>query len=239
MQFEAAFAQRKPNLKAINISKPTAQNFLPYNEGSIINFSNAQLKFPVGCLYQNLKFRIGSTDTENGQLSPTYQIHNTRTSLHSDMEIAILPSVKIPDSMRSKVFMAYCKNNDARISNLGGSFRSDGYFSCKNIDFGNYCLKYDVTPPTIKNITTTRNKKSRPTKLAFIMKDSFVAGGETALKYTATADGQFFLLEFDAKNNLLYYNFDENRVPRGEHVVVLTVTDFSGNVATYKERINF
>ncbi len=231
--------KRKLNTIVNNISKPTAQYFLPYNEGSLINFNNAQLRFPVGCLYQNLNMRLGSTDTENGQLSPTYQIQNTRTPLHSDMEIAILPTVSIPDSMRSKVFMAYCKNNDSRTSNLGGNFRSDGYFGCKNDYFGNYCLKYDVTPPTIKNITSARTKKSRPSKLAFIIKDNFVAGGETALKYNATADGQFFLLEFDAKNNLLFYNFDENRVPSGEHVIVLTVTDFSGNVATYKERINF
>ena len=232
--------ERSGNFKSSpKVIQPLAQYFLPYNEGSLINFNNAQLRFPVGCLYQNLNLRLGSTDTENGQLSPTYQIHNTRTPLHSNMEIAILPTVSIPDSMRLKVFMAYCKNNDSRMSNLGGNFRSDGYFGCKNDYFGNYCLKYDVTPPTIKNITSARTKKSRPSKLAFIIKDNFVAGGETALKYNATADGQFFLLEFDAKNNLLFYNFDENRVPSGEHVIVLTVTDYSGNVATYKERVNF
>ncbi len=231
--------KRKTNKIVNTISKPPAQYFLPYNESSIINFNNAQLRFPVGCLYQNLNLRLGSSEIENGQLSPTYQIHNTRTPLHSDAEIAILPSVSIPDSMRSKVIMAYCKNNDAHISNLGGSFRSDGYFSVLNDDFGNYCLKYDVTPPTIRNNTSARTKKSRPTKLAFIIKDNFNGGGATALKYSATADGQFFLLEFDAKTNLLFYNLDENRVTSGEHDLVVTVTDFSGNVATYKERITF
>jgi len=232
--------KRKPNAVTTNFSKPIAQYFLPFNEGSLINFNNAQLQYPAGCLYQNLNLRLGSTETENGQLSPTYQIQNTRTPLHTDFEIAIQPSASLPDSMRGKVFMAYCKNNDSKISNLGGSFRSDGFFSCKNDEFGNYCLKYDTTAPSIRlQNTKSKGHKSKPTKLAFIIKDNFYAGGETALKYTATADDQFFLLEFDAKNNLLFYNLDENRIPSGEHRVVITVTDFSGNVATFRETMLF
>lgn len=231
--------KRKSNSAINNFSKTNSQYFLPYNEGSLINFNNAQLRFPIGCLYQNLNLRLGVTETENGQLSPTYQIQDTHTPLHTDFEIAIQPTVSIPDSMRAKVFMAYCQNSDSKISNLGGSFRSDGFFSCKNDAFGNYCLKYDTTRPTIRNITSSRTKKSKPTKLAFIIKDNFYAGGETAWKYTATADDQFFLLEFDAKNNLLFYNLDENRISLGEHKVVIMVTDFSGNVATFRETMLF
>ena len=231
--------KRKLNSASNNFSDLNGQYFLPFNEGSLINFNNAQLRFPIGCLYQSLNLRLGSIETENGQLSPTFQIHDTRTPLHTDFEIAIQPTVSISDSMRAKVFMAYCRKNDSKISNLGGSFRSDGFFSCKNEAFGNYCLKYDTISPTIRNVTTNRTKKSKPTKLAFIIKDNFYAGSETALKYTATADNQFFLLEFDAKNNLLFYNLNENRIPLGEHKVIVTVTDFSGNTTTFKETMLF
>ena len=53
--------------------------------------------------------------------------------------------------------------------------------------------------------------------------------------YNGWINGQWALFEFDAKNNLLYYKFDDERLARNsQHALELIVTDSKGNTAEYR-----
>ena len=67
--------------------------------------------------------------------------------------------------------------------------------------------------------------------IRFTIKDDFSG----ISSYNGWIDGQWALFEYDAKNNLLYYNFDADRLTKNtQHTLELKVTDGKGNTAEYK-----
>ena len=46
-------------------------------------------------------------------------------------------------------------------------------------------------------------------------------------------DGQWILMEYDAKNDLLIHRFD-GRIPAGQHTLRLEVSDHVGNKKVYE-----
>ena len=52
-------------------------------------------------------------------------------------------------------------------------------------------------------------------------------------KYTPAVDGKWILMEYDEKNDLLTYFFDEH-VQAGDHIFELTAEDEIGNISNFK-----
>jgi len=68
--------------------------------------------------------------------------------------------------------------------------------------------------------------------LTFRIDDDFSGIGS----YRATINGQWFLMEYDAKTKTLRGTID-TPLPRGEHDFRLTVTDRKNNRTTYQAKI--
>ncbi len=210
--------------------------FLPYDQISLLQPVGAEIRFPLGCLYDNLYMKFGTTQRESGTFSSVYHLHNTNTPLHRDFEIAIAPQ-NLPDSLRQKAFVAYCERDDERTYNCGGSWRNDGYLSAQDNNFGNYCIMLDTIAPTITPVSFQTDLKAL-SKISFKIKDNFEPMGEgTTFKYRATVDNQFLLMEYDAKYATIFHNLNENKIPKGEHIFKLEVTDFSGNKRIFERSI--
>ena len=61
-----------------------------------------------------------------------------------------------------------------------------------------------------------------------------IADNLTGIKtYRGTVDGKWIAMQFEYKNAMLFYEFDEH-VTKGKHTFVLEVTDGKNNVRTYK-----
>ena len=210
--------------------------FLPYDESSLLQPDGAEIRFPVGCLYENLYMKFGITQRESGTFSSVYHIHNTNTPLNRDFDIAIQPQ-NLPDSLRQKAFVAYCERDDERTYNVGGLWRNDGFLSAQNNNFGNYCIMIDTIAPSITAVSFSTDLGSL-SKISFKIKDNFEPMGDgTTLKYRATLDDHFLLMEYDAKYATIFYNLNENKIPAGKHQFKLEVTDFSGNKRIFERTI--
>jgi hypothetical protein len=62
---------------------------------------------------------------------------------------------------------------------------------------------------------------------------------QTTLKsFNAYLNGEWILMEYDAKNNLLVYNFD-NRLKKGKNKFILKLKDALGNVTEYEADLVF
>jgi hypothetical protein len=86
-----------------------------------------------------------------------------------------------------------------------------------------------ITPINIKNGANMSGIKD----IRFKIKDDF-SGINT---YNGWIDGQWALFEYDAKNDLLFYNFDAGRLTKNtQHTLELKVTDNKGNTAEYKAK---
>ncbi len=218
-------------------SQPKEYNyFLPYNEPSLIKVDGAKFFFSKGSFYENVYLKLAQT-TEGGTYgtySPTYHVHDAEMPIQWQMAVSIKP-IGLPDSLKGKAFIAYCPKNQTSIFNCGGGWSDEGYLVSKNNRFGRYCIMIDQMPPNITPVRFQYDMR-KSAKMSFRIQDNFEStGGGEGLKYRATVDESWILMEFDAKSNLLFHQFDE-RISPGEHVLRIEVTDNRRNVGIYETR---
>lgn len=204
---------------------------LPYNEESIIDNYPLFLHFPEGAFYENLYLKYHASEERSSDVySAVHSIHRPSTPVHRYFNIGI-QSTSVPDSLRSKAFIAFC-DTDQEIVNSGGEWRGDTLIT-KSRSLGDYCIMLDQTPPTITPVAF-KYDMSRSSQMRFLIKDDLATGGSArGLRYRASVDGQWILMEYDYKNDLLRHRFD-GRIPSGKHQFRLEVRDDRDNVQVFE-----
>ena len=187
--------------------------------------------FPKGCFYENVYARFGSSAGDAQQYSATYHVHDPTTPIHEAFDIALKP-LNLPDSLRSKAFVAYCQRDDARTYSCGGTWDASGFLTARNNRFGNYSIEIDRTPPTITPVSFG-DKMVRSARMSFRIRDNIEGRGVT---YRAELDGKWLLMELDGKSDLLYCALQNDQITEGvEHTLNITATDDRGNVTVFED----
>lgn len=201
------------------------QYFLPAGEASIIDQAAFRLELPREALYRDCYFRYANLpDASAGRVSDTHQLHDSETPLHGTARLTITPTVQVPDSLRGHVFLGSCDAKGHWHSH-GGSWTPNGRFAANIPTFGDYALFLDTLPPTVA-IHAFSTDLRRANGFSLLVKDN-VSGGH--LTYRGTINGKWILLEYDAKNDRLTYDFADGDPGPGDHRFELTVTDARGN----------
>lgn len=221
-------------VKRGKVKEPDSKIFnyvLPYDEENQIENDGFYLFLKKGTLYENLYLKYNTTiDKSEGIYSFVHQIQDFKTPAHRYFDIGIKPSA-LPEELRDKAFIAYC-GKSKNPQNCGGKWKN-GKLQAKVRDFGNYCIMVDTQPPTIQPIRFKSNMRGY-SKMTFKVKENFdTARNIDPFKYKATVDGQWILLEYDSKNDLLIHRFDGS-IAKGSHVLRLEVTDDRGNQKVYE-----
>jgi len=187
---------------------------------------------PADALYDGIKFTCVAFDIPKGLYSKAYQIHHRGTPLHKAMTIEIAADT-LPARLREKALIVQI-DSVGKSSSVGGAYR-DGVVSASPGFFGVFAIGVDTVPPRITPVNIRNGANMRGSKnMRFTIKDDFTG----ISSYKGLINGQWALFEYDAKNNLLYYNFDADRLtPNTQHTLELKVTDGKGNTAEY--RANF
>ncbi|MEM1320028.1 MAG: M23 family metallopeptidase [Bacteroidota bacterium] len=215
--------------------KSDSYNYLlPYNEENKIDNESLYLYFPEGTFYENVYLKYhNDRERSSGLYSAVHHIHNRRTPVHRYFDLGLRPDQPLPEAQRSKAFIAHCQP-DGTVENMGGSWKN-GRLQTKTRAFGKYCIMLDQKAPTITPVAFRTTLKGY-SKMSFKIKDNFEASGRAAgLSYRATVDGQWILLEYDAKKDLLIHRFDGSIGP-GEHQLRLVVSDNRGNERLLERR---
>jgi murein DD-endopeptidase MepM/ murein hydrolase activator NlpD len=220
---------------SITNSIPKTYNYeLPYNEASLINMNGAKFFFKEGSFYNNIFLNSGVI-TEGGSYgiySPTYLISEDRNPMHYPMTVSI-QSINLPDSLKSKAFIAYCPKGGGKTYNAGGTWKEDGFLTTKSSQFGSYSIMTDLTPPSIQPLSFQADMR-KSSKISFKIKDNYESSGSAnGLSYRATVDGKWFLMEFDEKNDVLFHKFEHDEIV-GEHQLRLAVKDDRGNLKVFE-----
>ncbi len=221
-------------VKRATVKEPKSISFnylLPYDEENIVSNDGLYLYFPKRSLYENLYLKYSaSTDQSTNMYSPVHHVHEYTTPVHKYYDIGIRP-IGLPDSLRSKAFVAYCDKNN-NITNCSGKWK-EGRLVAKVRDLGDFSIMTDTKAPTIKAVNFKKNMKGF-NKMSFKVTDNFeTARNVTYFDYEATIDGRWILLEYDSKKDLLTHRFDE-QTEKGEHVLRLEVTDSRGNTKVFE-----
>ncbi|MDL2227895.1 M23 family metallopeptidase [Bacteroidales bacterium OttesenSCG-928-K03] len=208
-------------------------NFI-YNQNNEIIFDDFKLEISAGKLFDNIKFNFSKEyiDIKNIYSNVYYVGDRTITSF-SPFKISIKIDNEISDDIKPRLYMAtqnskgdwvYCSNNN-----------SNGWITTNTRNFGNFALFCDITPPTItcKSLnkdSETNISQSKEIKVTIIDKESGICS------YTPTLNNEWILMDYDAKNNLLTYSFD-NKLRKGKNIFKLVVKDNCGNISEIERKL--
>lgn len=210
---------------------PDHQYWLEYEQENIISNYHVFLHFPEGSLYQDIPMRYWRTNESSYRIfSPIHHIHHPLTPVHAPYTLGIRPTL-MPDSLRDRAFIGRCTQS-GRIINYGGEWK-DGMLVSTSLDFGDYGIFVDDTSPTIDGERFSNDMRGW-TSMRFRIGDNLPTSGMAAnLDYSASIDGQWVLMTYDAKHDRLTYVFDD--LSQGEHLFRLHVTDAMGNQTVFEQ----
>ena len=202
---------------------------MPFDRSNKFSSGNISISIPEGALYDTIYFTYKTTPGTKDMLSDLHWVNDKYTPVHKAYKISIKPSV-IPKGNESKMLIVNLAD-DQKKSALNSAW-SEGYLTSQALTFGKFYIGIDTVAPVIASnglasgaiLTGKKEIKIRIT-------DDF-----SGIKsYEPFIDGKWALFEYDQKNDLLIYRFDENRITRGtKHKLSLKVSDNVDNVSFFK-----
>ncbi|MEI7499509.1 MAG: M23 family metallopeptidase [Bacteroidota bacterium] len=198
-----------------------------YKANNQFDRSNMKLKVPKEALYDDLSFTYSVTPPTNGSYAYVHHLHDQYTPLHTWCTISIKTET-LPDHLAGKAVIVSVEPGNHFISR-GGSYEN-GWVTARIRDFGNYTIAVDTEPPVIRPINIFPNKKVKKQSSILIKISDNLSGIKL---YRGTLNGNWILMDYDEKNHLLSYLFDEHIKP-GKNQFVLMVADEVGNSSLYK-----
>jgi hypothetical protein len=207
--------------------QPTPVAFFKCNEKNSFQNDHLILYLPENILYEDLAFQLHEDDVLPGAITPTYRVQDESVPLQSYMMLSIKVEGISEELKRKALVVSHTKKDG--IYAEGGTWKGD-YIVIKTRSFGGYAVMLDTTPPSIRPINISANEDMRK-KWSIMVK---IADNLSGIKqYIPKVDGNWILMEYDKKRNLLTHHFDE-RIGPGLHTFELEVIDEVGNVSKMK-----
>jgi hypothetical protein len=195
-------------------------------------FTNGEVIFsvPGEALYDTLAFHYSREPGKGRMLSSIHHLHDVYTPLHTSCRLSIRPD-SVPASLRGKLLLARV-DDKGDLHPSGGAYEN-GFVSGQVNEFGSYAVACDTVAPMITPVNVFNGRTfSRQDTLKIRIADDFSGIGS----WQCTLNGRWVLMEYDAKNHLLFHAPDEFFAP-GKYMLELQVYDEKGNTSTYKATI--
>lgn len=202
---------------------------MPYNRTNKFSAEDVSLSIPNGALYDTLNFTYKKENGSNGMLSDLHYIHNIYSPVQKPITLSIKAKI-IPSRMESKLLLIRLDSDMSKTA--ASSSWNDGYVTADLLSFGRYYIGIDTIPPVISanGIVQGTNLSGRK-EIKIRIKDE-LSGIKS---YEPAIDGKWALFEYDQKNDVLIYHFDETRIKKGsKHNLTLRVTDNKDNTSEFK-----
>lgn len=206
---------------------------MKYNQTNSFKQETVELVIPAHALYQDLDFSFQSSPPESGSLTPFYQIASSEVPVHKAYSFSIESPEIDPVFHRKLLLVSRTKKGD--IVSAGGEYK-DGRVQAQLRSFGEFAVALDTVAPEIIPRQNISGDLGSRRMLRFTIRDD-LSGIYT---YEGYIDNQWALFEYDPKNNILSYSFDEDHIARdSEHVLELYVSDRKGNVNLVNATFNW
>ncbi len=209
--------------------KPGSANLklMSYKTDNQFEQPGVKLDLPKDALYDDLAFEYSVSAPVRGSYAGVHHLHNEYTPVHSFCTLSIKTD-NLPKNLTSKAVIVSVGTGSS-FSSRGGTWEN-GWITTKIRDFGDYTVTVDTDPPVIRPVNITPNKNIKKQSSILVKISDNLAGIKS---YRGTLNGKWILMDFDEKNHLLTYLFDEMLKP-GKNTFVLRVTDAVGNSAHYE-----
>ncbi|TAL77577.1 MAG: M23 family metallopeptidase [Bacteroidetes bacterium] len=226
LSFNVLSHTTKPDIEPTPIDKNL--KIMPFNKSNRFEAENISVSIPAGALYDTLYFSYKCTPGTKDMLSDVHLIHNIFTPVQKAYTVSIRPRI-IPKGKESKMLIVQWLDDQKQ--NALNSTWSDGYLTAEALNFGQYYIGIDTIAPYISaNGLVSGAILTGKNELKIKITDE-LSGIKS---YEPTIDGKWALFEYDQKNNVLIYRFDEKRIiPDTKHNLSLKVTDNKDNTSFF------
>lgn len=220
--------ETKPFSKAM--AKTDNAEFFEFDEENEFSKDGIELNFPENAFYQSFWFQFKEIKTDSTKYSPVYQAHNKFTPVQKSFSIEIEPK-NCPANVKQKLYIAY--SSDGKNYDYAGSEWKGDKLAASYNQLGYFTILADAENPVITPVNIANGKNiATQNSIKITIKDK-----KTGVKnYRATLNGKWILMEYDAKNNLLTYNYDD-RLVKGENLFKITVSDQLNNESVYQAKL--
>jgi len=201
--------------------------YFKYNKANIFETPELKVEIPLGSLYDNIVFQYNKTVGLKNLFSAVHYLHQPVVPLHSKIKVSI-NAANLPQKLQSKALLVRIDREGKR-SSSGGEYLN-GYVTTYTNLFDGYAIGIDTISPTI-----VYNSGNTPTKsLRFTVSDNFSGISE----YRGELNGNWVLVEWDPKNKLMVYTFDD-MLQNGKNTFILYLADSKGNKSSKKVSFNY
>lgn len=146
---------------------------------------------------------------------------------HKNYSITI-KDTDIPAHLRKKTYIAYLDGNRKRYSKTTVTENS---FRTYTRNTGKFTLVQDTLAPTIRPINFTEGKWISNEKNLRVTITDDASGIDS---YNAYLNGNWILMEYDYKTDMLVHDFTDGKVQEGKNDLRIIVTDNVGNSTTFE-----
>lgn len=190
------------------------------------------ISMPGKCLYEDTPFEYTAEPSKPWSCAMIHKIHDPAIPVHDYFDI----SIRIDSACRAKVAqLVVVKLNKNNRPVYAGSEIDGQFIKARIREFGNYTLMADSTAPKIKAVNIIPGKNIQNQKNIQMTISDDLSGIKN---YNGFLNGQWILMDFDGKNSLLRYDFDDRLKP-GKNQFKLEVTDNVGNKTVYETTLNY
>lgn len=193
---------------------------------SQITIEDFEVVLEKGTLFKDTWMRTGQSDPK-GCCSRCYRFGQDIQAVFKAFKVRIKPQEKWAGN--SKLYIAHY-DSAGKVTSLGGKMTADGYVETTTRSLGQYALKIDSIAPTIKILNFKDNDTITSSNTLKVKISDDMTGIES---YNMYANDAWLLGEYDAKNNLLYYEVDSH-MKQGENTFKIVVKDAVGNKTSKK-----
>ena len=227
----------QPEMLKYKVSIANKRQLLPLQSNKV-NLLGFQARVEPNDIYDTIFYDAQMLDPKPYTLANIYQFHHPKTPLHKSIDIGIKSNV-VTSALQSKLLLGYAAEKPENFRAMGGKFE-DGWVRGKATSFGYYTILADTVPPSLQQVRiNTPSDQTDTLSWNFVTNDN-LSGINT---FKAYLNGEWILLDFDAKNSLLTYRFDKIHEKRKAYCqqlrlqtsaelcydVLVMVTDYKGN----------
>lgn len=199
---------------------------MPFGKSNYFKSEGINMVIPKEALYDTLYFKYSQKKGNGNLFSPVHKVHDRLTPVHKAYTLSLKPD-SIPPQGPSKLLIVRLDDKNSMIS-AGGTW-NNGFITADVTLFGDYAVAADTIPPVIIPDGLSQDADMSLFKEIRIKITDNLSGIKS---YTGLIDGKWALFEYDAKNDLLFYRFDDERITKGiKHTLKLTVTDNRNNLS--------
>jgi hypothetical protein len=196
---------------------------IPRQEAFTFARREIRVQFDANTFYADQPFDYELLPATAGALSLVHQIHEDTAPLHKPMSVSIRADGLAQD-LRSKALLGTL-DDDGKIVSAGGGY-ANGFVTGRPRSFGRYFIVADTVAPEVALLGVSADGRPASNSVLEIRATDDLSGLRA---YNAYFDGEWALLEYDAKKNMLRHHLRE-RPSAGKHEFSVVVDDNKENL---------